>query len=344
VAGLVSVIIPTYNGARTLARCLEALQRQEFQGPFEVLVVDDGSTDDTPEVCAGFAGVRCLRQPNRGPAVARNLGVREAKGELVVFTDADCEPEPDWLAEMVAPFADPEIVGVKGAYRSRQPELIARLVQLEYEDKYRRMAGYRYIDFIDTYAAAYRREVFLRYGGFDERYRTASVEDQEFSFRLAADGHKMVFNPRAVVWHRHVPGLSGYLRKKYKIGLWKSFLLRRHPGRVKGDSHTPGTLKLQVLLAPVIGLGAVGGLRYRALWWLSGAALLASLASSAPFARFAWGRDRQVALASPLVFLGRSVALALGLAAGVVKRPASEVKAQEGRGGAPEATPGHTRT
>src|SRR4030066_18129 len=75
-----------------------------------------------------------------------------------------------------------------------------------------------------TRAASSRRGVFLRYGGFDERYRTASVEDQEFSFRLAADGHKMVFNPRAVVWHRHVRNLSAYLRKKYKIGFWKGFM------------------------------------------------------------------------------------------------------------------------
>jgi GT2 family glycosyltransferase len=326
VAGAVSVIIPTYNNAPVLRRCLEALERQQGPRPFEVIVVDDGSTDDTQAVCAAFPKVRYLRQENRGPAAARNHGVREAGGEIALFTDADCEPEPDWLEEMLAPFEEAEVVGVKGAYRSRQRELVARLVQLEYEDKYRRMARFRHIDFIDTYAAAYRRDVFLRYGGFDERYRTASVEDQEFSFRLAADGHKMVFNPRAVVWHRHVRNLSAYLRKKYKIGFWKSFLLRRHPGRVKGDTHTPASLKLQVLLAPAIAAGALGGLLHPALWAASGAALLLSLAGSLPFVLFAWRRDPLVALAAPFVFLGRSFALALGLVGGALRPPSAETR------------------
>jgi glycosyltransferase involved in cell wall biosynthesis len=322
-ASLASVIIPTYNSAGSLARCLAALRRQKTEAPYEVIVVDDGSTDDTGEVCRGFEA-RYLRQDNSGPAVARNLGVSEARGEIVLFTDADCEPEPDWLAEMLAPFGDLEVVAVKGAYRSRQPELVARLVQLEYEDKYRRLSRFRYIDFIDTYSAAYRRDVFVRYGGFDERYRTASVEDQELSFRLAEGGLKMAFNPRAIVWHTHVRGLAAYLRKKYKIGYWKSLLLRRHPGRVKGDTHTPASLKLQVALVPAILAGLVGGLLHPALWTASGAALLASLASSLPFVRFAWSRDRQVALAAPLIFFGRSVALALGLIGGALHRQAGK--------------------
>lgn len=327
-AGLVSVIIPTYNSAASLNRCLGALVAQKAPVPVEVVVVDDGSTDDTAAVCEGRAGVRYVRQENRGPAAARNLGVREARGEIVLFTDADCEPEPDWVAQMVAPFSEEGVIGVKGAYRSRQRELVARLVQLEYEDKYRHLARFRYIDFIDTYAAGYRRGVFLACGGFDERYRTASVEDQELSFRLAEAGHKMVFNPRAVVWHTHVPTLAGYLRKKYKIGFWKSFLLRRHPSRLKGDTHTPLTLKLQVALAPLLLAACAGGLLLRPLWGVAGALLGVSLACSLPFARFAWGRDRAVALASPAVFLGRSVALAAGLIGGALRPPATAT--QEG--------------
>lgn len=339
-AGLVSVIIPSYNGAHVLRRCLEALSRQEAARPFEVIVVDDGSTDGTRAVCAASPGVRYLWQPNRGPAAARNHGVREARGEMVLFTDADCEPEPDWLAQMLAPFEEAGVVGVKGAYRSRQRELIARLVQLEYEDKYRRMSRFRYIDFIDTYAAAYRRDVFLRHGGFDERYRTASVEDQEFSFRLAGGGHKMVFNPRAIVWHLHVAGLGAYLRKKYKIGFWKSFLLRRHPGRVKGDTHTPVSLKLQVLLAPAVVAGALGGLLHPVLWWVAGAGLAASLTTCAPFVLFAWPRDKAVALASPLVFLGRSLALAWGLLDGLLRPPAiPETESAEGHTAGPASSP-----
>jgi len=313
----VSVIIASYNSAGMLSRCLEALARQTYpREDFEVIVVDDGSTDNTKEICERFLGVRYLYQRNQGPAVARNAGVGKASYGLVVFTDADCEPEPDWLERLIAPFVDPQISAVKGAYRTRQREFIARLVQLEYEAKYERLKKFRYIDFIDTYSAAYRRDAFLSCGGFDERYRTPSVEDQELSFRLFAGGHKMLFVPEAVVWHRHPASLGSYWRKKYKNGYWKAFLIRTHPGRASGDHHTPQTYKLQILLAgallplligaPFCPVARVGGL-------LMG---LVFLGMSLPFALFAARRDLTVGALSPLLSFIRSVALGLGLAAG----------------------------
>ena len=166
----------------------------KFDHDYEVIVVDDGSNDETAKIAQEYA-VKVIQQANRGPAAARNAGVRIAKGTLLVFTDADCVPSPSWLKDLTHPFQNPEIVGVKGVYRTHQNALVARFVQLEYEYKYARMRHQTVIDFIDTYCAAYRKEVFIHNGGFDESFLVPSVEDQEFSFRLARKGYRMVFEP-----------------------------------------------------------------------------------------------------------------------------------------------------
>jgi len=314
----ISIVIPTFNSAKVLGKCLESLANQTVRRErYEVIVVDDGSTDETKDIAAKYS-VKYIYQQNRGPAAARNNGVKHAEGEVILFTDADCEPQPNWIEEMIKPLNDDHVVGVKGIYKTRQKEIIARLVQVEYEHKYERMKKFKYIDFIDTYAAGYRKDIFMKYGGFDERYPKASVEDQEFSFRLFRDGNKMVFNPEAVVYHRHSARLMDYLRKKYKIAFWKAFLLRRHPGKVKTDTHTPQSLKVQMPLALGIVLGLAGPL-YSPLYYVSGLSLIFFFLSCIPFSLFAFKRDSTVALASPAILFLRSLALSLGLGVGIIR-------------------------
>jgi cellulose synthase/poly-beta-1,6-N-acetylglucosamine synthase-like glycosyltransferase len=256
---LVSVIIPAYNSEETLAQLLHALESQTVPSEkYEVIVVDDGSTDATANLVASFHWAHCVSIPHSGAATARNRGASAARGEILLFTDADCEPQSDWMEKMLAPFADTRVIGAKGVYRTREQGMTARFVQLEYEEKYERMRNADQIDFIDTYSAAYRRQVFLSNGGFDESFPTASVEDQEFSFRLARLGCRMVFIPDAIVFHPHDSSLGAYLRRKFFIGYWKVHLHTRHPTKVWRDSHTPPTLKLQILflLATLASLAA----------------------------------------------------------------------------------------
>ena len=125
------------------------------------------------DVVERYSGVRLITQANAGPAAARNRGVLEAQGTIILFTDDDCVPMPDWLDVMLRPFQDPDVVGVKGVYRTRQKRLMARFVQLEYEDRYRLMAGLPFIDFIDTYSAAFRRDRFLEISGYDTSFPVA---------------------------------------------------------------------------------------------------------------------------------------------------------------------------
>ncbi|OHE57752.1 MAG: hypothetical protein A2Z47_05000 [Thermodesulfovibrio sp. RBG_19FT_COMBO_42_12] len=314
----ISVIIPTFNSAKELTKCLESFKTQTLSNEnFEVIVVDDGSNDGTKDAAAKYP-VRYMYQQNRGPAAARNNGANQAQGEIILFTDADCEPQPNWIEEMIKPLDNPQVVGVKGVYKTRQKELAARLVQIEYEHKYERMKKFKYIDFIDTYSAGYRKDIFLKYNGFDERYPKASVEDQEFSFRLSHDGLKMVFNPDAVVFHKHSASLMGYLRKKYKIAFWKVFLLKRHPGKVKTDTHTPQSLKIQMVLALSALLGIAGPV-YQPMYYVSALSLLVFLLSCIPFVLFALKRDPAVAFVSPVIFFLRSLALSCGLGVGMIK-------------------------
>jgi hypothetical protein len=189
---------------------------------------------------------------------------------------------------------------------------------VEYEHKYERMRRQRYVDFIDTYCAGFRRGVFLSNGGFDTSFPGASVEDQEFSFRLAKAGHKLVFQPTAVVYHRHQPTLRRYLRRKFLVAYWKVRVLSKHPDKLGGDSHTPQSLKFQILATyALVGCLLVAPI-FPPLLMGAGVSLALFLASTVPFVAFALRRDRLVALAAPPLLLLRALAFCGGLVAGAL--------------------------
>lgn len=316
----VSVVVPAYNASATVEECLQALARQSLpSSEYEVIVVDDGSSDSTRATAARY-GVEVLTQDHQGPAAARNLGAAQARGEIVLFTDADCVPTSDWIESMLLPFGDDQIAGAKGVYHTHQKKLVARFVQLEYEDKYDLMRKERYIDFIDTYSAAYRKEVFNHNEGFDPAFPRASGEDVEFSYRLAERGYRMVFVPQASVYHRHVDSLWDYLRRKFYVGYWRVLMYRKHPGKIWKDSHTPQLLKIQVGLALLFFALCPLVLLRREFLLAPVITTLLFLATTLPFMVKSWPKDRVVTLFSPLLLFLRACALAFGLMAGLLGR------------------------
>jgi cellulose synthase/poly-beta-1,6-N-acetylglucosamine synthase-like glycosyltransferase len=312
----VSVVVPAYNASDTLANCIFALLAQTIsRSEYEVIVVDDGSTDNTAEVAAWY-DVQLVRQAHRGPAAARNRGLEVAAGGLILLTDADCRPAPNWIEAMSAPFADPDVAGCKGVYRTDQREWVARFVQAEYEEKYRGMARAPAIDFVDTYSAGYRRRILQLEGAFNETIAVA--EDAELSFRLARRGYKLVFNPNAVVYHQHARALGHYLRRKFRYGKWRVQVYARYPGKLKGDSHTPGVLfgQLPLVALMLVDLPLIPFSPWsRPLFLLL---LTSFLASALPFSVYIWPLDRVVAFIAPFMLWLRALALGLGLAYGLL--------------------------
>ena len=313
-----TVIIPTYNGAARISPCLRALCFMAGAEDVELLVVDDGSTDGTAAVAASFPGVRVLSQANAGPAAARNFGAREASSDILLFTDDDCVPQPGWLPAMLKPFVEEEVAGVKGIYRTRQRQLTARFVQVEYEDKYRIMTALPSIDFIDTYSAGFRRERFLEMGGYDTSFPVACAEDIELSYRMSARGWHMRFVPSAVVCHTHPDAPWAYLRKKFKFAYWRVFALHKNPKKAAKDSHTPQLMKLQLLLLPALLVALLASAFTGRLLFTVGSVVVAFLISTVPFTLRALPKDPLVGCLSPLFLAGRAVAQCVGVAGGLL--------------------------
>ncbi|MBL8414923.1 MAG: glycosyltransferase [Propionivibrio sp.] len=268
----VTVIIPVRNGVSVLPDCLTALRQQSYPSDkLEVIVIDDESTDHTPSLVEAEIGawaqhgsspsLRLIRKTWGGAGAARNRGVQEALGEVVLFTDADCEPTLTWVEEMMKPLADPEVQAVAGGYLTKQKSSVARLAQTEFEDRYRYVVRHRFIDIAFTHSCAVRRTAFLATQGFDERIPN-NGDDLELSYRLAKHGHRIVFAPKGLVYHQHPATWGEYIKKKIGRGYWRTLIFKRYPAKLVRDSYTPQTLKLQILLAglaPLLTLLAIAG-------------------------------------------------------------------------------------
>lgn len=312
-----SIVIPTFNGAARIAGCLDALVEQTTGQDVEIIVVDDGSTDNTAEIVACYSGVRLVRQSNAGPAAARNRGAIESHGAIVLFTDDDCVPAPGWVATMAGAFKDTNVVGVKGVYRTRQRRLVARFVQMEYEHKYRLMSHFSQIDFIDTYSAGFRRDRFLEMNGYDTSFPVACAEDVELSYRMSRRGWTMTFVPGAVVYHTHPETVWAYLNKKYKFAFWRVLAIRKNPEKGLRDSHTPQVMKLQLLLAPVLLAAIACDVMARAKIYTA-LVCVAFLLSTVPFTWRTLRKDPIVGLISPVLLAARACAQLLGVTGGLI--------------------------
>jgi len=215
-----SVIIATYKREALLDRCLAALAAQTLAAA-EVIVVDDASTDRTPEVLRAWAArsslplrIERLAQ-NGGPARARNHGIRLAGGAWVAFTDDDCEPQPEWLAALAAnAAAAPETVaGIGGRVLPAAPGLIA-----DYMTLHRILDPPPSCSYIVTANCIYRRSVLLEVGGFDQMVREPGGEDPGLSFAVRRAGHSLAYCQEAVVRHHYRESALNFLRTFYRYG------------------------------------------------------------------------------------------------------------------------------
>jgi len=309
----ISVVIPVYNGEKYITHCLDALARQNHM-PDEVIVVDDGSTDGS----AALAEAKCaqiIRQKNRGPAAARNAGIQSARGELILFTDSDCEPDPEWVMEMKNSLSNPQVTGVKGAYTTRQTGITPRLVQYEFEERYDLMDKYPVIDFIDTYSAGFRCETLKQMGGFN--VSLIKNEDVDLSYRLANAGKTLIFNRKALVSHHHPESWWAYFLAKTKKAYWRTIVYRLHPGKAIRDTYTPQLLKAQILLALNAPLMLILAYQWHICLWGAIGLFVGLLLTAIPFVRRVIKRDPGLAIYALLFIVVRSYAFVCGVIFGI---------------------------
>jgi glycosyltransferase involved in cell wall biosynthesis len=198
----ISVVVPTYNKSGLLKGLIESLQNQTYSGKYEIIIVDDGSQDNTMDVVKGFSNIVYIRQKNKGPAAARNAGIRKARGKIVVFTDDDCLPSRNWPSELKKHFSN-EAAAVEGLTVPASGKV--------YPDSHviRNVKGSAYL----TCNMAFLKSAIKK--GFDENYRYPNREDSDLAFSLLKNGGKIVFSPKAVVRHRILKwSLKKMLRRK----------------------------------------------------------------------------------------------------------------------------------
>ncbi|CAG0949820.1 Poly(ribitol-phosphate) beta-glucosyltransferase [Burkholderiales bacterium] len=312
-----SVVIPAWQAERVIAACLDALAAQTVaREHFEVIVVDDGSTDATAEIAAAH-GATLIRQANAGPAAARNAGARRACGEIVLFTDADCRPDPHWLAAMARPFEKADVTAVQGRYVGSQPEIAARFSQLEFEERYERIPDGADIDFVFTYSAAYRRDVFVAEGGFDTAFPAPNGEDMDLAFRLKQKGHRFAFAREALVRHVHPTRFGWYFRQKFTRAYWRQRVYARFPGKAVSDSYTPKALKFQILLGLLLPFVVAASLFGHPVW--IGVWMVAFFGACSRMLLLTRRLDPSLLPWIPFGCLLRAVALGAGSVAGIAQ-------------------------
>lgn len=216
----VTVVVPTFNRPAALRACLAALARQDHPADaFEVVVVDDGSTAAHAEANQAIAEayrVRLLRQPNRGPAAARNHGVTIAHGEYIAFTDDDCMPTPGWLSHL-CDGATPTSARGGRTLNTLTSDVRADATQLLIDylyDYYRERDG----AFFTSNNLLMARRQLLELGGFDETMRHAGAEDRELCGRWLQRGWRLDFVADAVVDHAHALTLADFWRQHFTYG------------------------------------------------------------------------------------------------------------------------------
>jgi len=223
----VSVIVCSYNGGKTLDRCLESLKLLDYPD-YEVILVDDGSKDNTPEIAAKHPWIVTIRQENKGLSFARNVGGYAATGEVIAYTDSDCMADPDWLYFLVGTLISGDYAGVGGPNISPPAEnWIQACVSAA-------PGGPSHVLLTDVVAEhipgcnmAFFKWAFEKVGGFDPEYRKAG-DDVDFCWRLQQEGQIIAFSPSAIVWHYRRFTLDAFRKQQDGYGEAESLLRFKH--------------------------------------------------------------------------------------------------------------------
>jgi O-antigen biosynthesis protein len=261
----VSVAVCAYNAERTMEACLASLECLNYPD-YEVIVVNDGSTDGTLAIAEGFAYCRIISQQNKGLGVARNVGAEAATGEIVAYTDSDCVADPDWLTYLVAKMETAALVACGGPnFPPPEESLVPAAVAVSPGGPTHVLLSDDVAEHIAGCNMAFRRDILLRMGGFDPIYRAAG-DDVDICWRFQDAGYTIGFSPAAVVWHFRRNTVKAYIGQQRGYGKAEALVYSKHPfrfnlfGQAKWLGRIYGDLSAALLLSrkPLIYSGVFG--------------------------------------------------------------------------------------
>jgi len=228
----ISVIICVYNGADRVWRAIESLAASAVSYPdFELIVVDDGSTDGTQELVRKYDFVKLICAEHGGLSKARNLGATAATGEIFAYTDDDCEVDPDWLYWIAKGYDEQDVDAMGGPNIPPDPlDEDEAVVAAAPGAPSHVMLSDKDAEHVPGCNLTVRRAAFEAIGGFSEVYRVAG-DDVDFCWRLEKAGFKIGFHGAAFVWHRRRTSLYRYFRQQKGYGKAEALLMRDHPER-----------------------------------------------------------------------------------------------------------------
>jgi glycosyltransferase involved in cell wall biosynthesis len=320
----ISVVIPVYNGTSTIAACLSALSASELAS-YEVIVIDDSSTDDTPAIARTFPCRVIVTTENRGAAAARNRGAAAARGELLFFLDADILVTPSTLRMVAESFAArPDVSALFGSYQkgtvpanffSRYKNLVHHYThQTAREDAATFCGGF----------GAIRRDVFLVVGGFDESYR--ALEDIELGYRLYLAGRRIWLNKALLLTHCKTYSFTGLVRSDLfgRAVPWTRLMLRKRIVRNDLNTRIHNVLSVPVAFGLFPALAAT--VAFPAWAWLPVALVVLFVLLNRAFFAHAWreggaGFALRVTAMTWVTYLYSGLGLGLGLLAFIGESP-----------------------
>jgi GT2 family glycosyltransferase len=271
----ISVVVCSYNGERTIRDCFEGLLRLEYPN-FEVIVVDDGSTDTTAAITREY-GFRLISTENRGLSNARNSGLEAATGEIVAYLDDDAYPDPHWLTYLAATFMTTKHAGVGGPNVAPPNEgLTGDCVANAPGNPVHVLLSDQEAEHIPGCNMAFRKSCLEAIGGFDAQFRTAG-DDVDLCWRLQQRGWTLGFSPAAMVWHHRRNSVRAYWKQQLGYGQAEGLLERKWPEKYNADGHLSWAGRVYGK-----GLTQTPGLRGRIYQGVWGSAPFQSIYPSAP--------------------------------------------------------------
>lgn len=260
-----SVVVCIYNGEQTVRDCCEGLRAIDYPN-YEVIIVDDGSTDATAAIAAEYP-FRLIRTPNRGLSEARNTGLEAATGEIVAYTDGDARPDPHWLRYLARAFATSSHAGI-GGWNIAPPDdgWIADCVANAPGGPVHVLLSDREAEHIPGCSMAFRTDALRAIGGFDPQFRAAG-DDVDVCWRLQEAGWTLGFSAPAMVWHHHRNSVGAYWRQQQGYGRAEAMLERKWPEKYNEMGHMSwsGRLYGRGLTKPLARMGRI----YHGTWGLA---------------------------------------------------------------------------